>query len=256
MQQPHSTTPNHHSKVGVLLIHGLNGSRDDMNELTAYLTDHGMLTENMLLPGHGTAVRDMLSLGWIDWACAVREEYRALQEQCDHIFLVGHSLGGALALHLAASEEVSGIVTMCAPLHMTSWLIALVRIASSLIQLVPTVREDINDPDARKRYARRAYRWTPLAPIDSLFRFLPKLRAELPHVTVPTLIMAATHDHVVPVRDGYEIYRHIGAQDKQLLILHHSYHVIMKDHDHEQVFAQTLAFIERQLSTTEAEQTA
>ncbi len=41
------------SSVGVLLVHGLNGGRGDMEELAAFLAAHGLLTENMLLPSAG-----------------------------------------------------------------------------------------------------------------------------------------------------------------------------------------------------------
>jgi carboxylesterase len=74
---------------------------------------------------------------------------------------------------------------------------------------------------------------------------LPQLRQELPLVTAPVLVIAAVHDHVVPVRDGYEIYRLLGSAEKQLVTLQHSYHVVMKDHDQEDVFARTLAFVQR-----------
>ena len=53
--------------VGTLLVHGLNGSRRDLAELTAMLQSRGMIAENMLLPGHGTNVRDMMPLGWPVW---------------------------------------------------------------------------------------------------------------------------------------------------------------------------------------------
>ncbi len=59
--------------VGVLLVHGLNGSRHDLEEMEAFLQAHGMLTHNMLLPGHGTHVRDLMAVGWADWAKAVRQ---------------------------------------------------------------------------------------------------------------------------------------------------------------------------------------
>src|SRR5712691_1706326 len=36
--------------IGVLLVHGLNGSRRDLAELETVLQDHGILTTNMLLP--------------------------------------------------------------------------------------------------------------------------------------------------------------------------------------------------------------
>jgi carboxylesterase len=253
-----SSTPQHISHptqqpvIGVLLVHGLNGSRRDLEELEMALQDRGMLTSNMLLPGHGVHVRKMLPLGWHDWAAAVRDELNTLKQRCDVIFIVGHSLGGALALHIAAHEEVAGIVTMCAPLHMHPLTHLAVRIAKHFTPLLPTVREDVHDPDARRRYTRDVYHWTPMRPVESLLQFLPRLRAELPRVTVPALIMTSIHDHVVPARDGREIYRHIGSKEKHLVTFHRSYHVIMKDYDREEVFAKTTAFILRHASSAKA----
>src|SRR2546423_13191892 len=96
--------------IGVLLVHGLNGGRRDFAELELALQDRGMLTNNMLLPGHVTHIREVLSLGWQDWADAVRAELIALKQRCDVVFIVGHSLGGSLTLHIAAHEEVAGSV--------------------------------------------------------------------------------------------------------------------------------------------------
>ncbi|HET8844388.1 MAG TPA: alpha/beta fold hydrolase, partial [Ktedonobacteraceae bacterium] len=156
---------------------------------------------------------------------------------------VGHSLGGALALHVASREDVAGIVSMCAPVHMYAWMKPLIRAARRVAPLLPTLREDIRDPVARRKHGRTGYRWTPMPPIESLMDYLPTLREELPRVTAPALIMVATHDHVVPARDGREIYRLIGSREKNLVTFNRSYHVIMKDHDREEVFAKTEAFI-------------
>lgn len=231
--------------IGVLLVHGLNGSRRDLAELEMVLQERGMLTHNMLLPGHGGHVREMVPLGWHDWANAVRNELQALKRRCDVVFLVGHSLGGALCLHMAAHEEVAGVVTMCAPLHMHPLTHLGVRIAKRFTPLVPTIREDVHDPEARRRYTRDVYRWTPMMPVASMLEFLPTLRVELPRVTAPALIMTSIFDHVVPARDGREIYRLIGSKEKHLVTFHRSYHVIMKDYDREEVFAKTTAFILR-----------
>ena len=239
--------------VGTLLVHGLNGSRRDMAELEIVLQERGWLTNNMLLPGHGAKVRDLMGLGWDDWAQAVDRELRELKQRCDQVFLIGHSLGGALSLHLAAHEEVAGIVTMCAPLHMNPLTPHFVRLAKYITPLVPTIREDVRDPEARRRYSRDVYRWTPMRPVESMLQFLPKLRAELPHITAPALIITSIHDHVVPARDGREIYRLIGSQEKHLVTLHRSYHVVMKDHDREEVFAKTVAFIQRHSQKTAPE---
>ncbi len=40
--------------IGVLLVHGFNGTRQDLTDLETMLQDHGMVTHNMILPGHGT----------------------------------------------------------------------------------------------------------------------------------------------------------------------------------------------------------
>lgn len=237
------TTPTITPKIGVLLVHGLNGSKRDMEELAEMFYAEGMITENITLPGHGTHVRDMLALGWPEWAAAVLEEVRVLKQRCDVVFLIGHSLGGALCLHAAAHEEVAGVITMCAPLHMHPWTKFSIKLARRFTPVLPTLREDVRDPVARRRYTRDVYRWTPMAPVESMLSFLPHLHAELPLVTAPALIMVALHDHVVPARDGHEIYRLLGSAEKYLVTLYHSYHVIMKDHDREEVFAKTRAFV-------------
>ena len=229
--------------VGVLLVHGLNGHTSDMAELQDVLQAHGIITRNMLLPGHGSKVKDMLSVGWEEWVQAVCDELNLLKELCDVVFLVGHSLGGALVLHVAAHEKIAGVVSICAPLHLHPWLKPAVSIGKYLIPLVPTIREDVRDPEARHRYTRDVYRWTPLYPVESMMLHLPQLRAELHHITVPALIITSLHDHVVPARDGREIYRLIGSHEKHLVTLHRSYHVVMKDHDREEVFDKTLAFV-------------
>jgi len=216
-----------------------------MEELAQFLQARDMIAVNMLLPGHGSHVRDMFDLGWSEWSSAVRHALHELQQRCDAVFLVGHSLGGALCLHTAAHEEVAGVVTMCAPLHMYPWTRPLVRLARCITPIVPTIREDVRDPQARRSYTRDVYRWTPMAPVESMLQYLPQLRDELPRLTVPALIMSSRHDHVVPARDGQAIYRLIGSYEKHHVTFHHSYHVIMKDHDREEVFAKTLAFILR-----------
>ncbi|GCE14013.1 alpha/beta hydrolase [Tengunoibacter tsumagoiensis] len=238
--------------VGVLLVHGLNGSLRDMDELAAFLSLNGLYTRLVLLPGHGTHVNDMLAIGWGEWAQAVRDELHQLQEICDHVFLIGHSLGGALCLHLAASEQIAGLITMCAPVHMYPGMLTAIRLTRRFIPMVPTIREDIRDPEARKRHSRDVYRWTPMAPVESMLQYLPMLRAELPLVTAPILIMTALHDHVVPASDGRAIYRMIGSQDKHLVTLDRSYHMIVKDHDREEVFSRTLTFLLRHIIRLQA----
>jgi len=238
--------------VGILLVHGLNGSMRDMEELATYLASSSIVTRNILLPGHGTRVNDMLPLGWPEWSATVKQELQLLKQSCDEVFLIGHSLGGALCLHAAAYEDIAGIITMCAPIYMHPCMLSLVRLIKRITPMLPTIREDVRDPMARRRYTRDVYRWTPMAPVESMLQYLPRLREELPHITAPALIMTSRYDHVVPARDGYAIYHLIGSEEKNIVTFYRSYHLIMKDHDRAEVFTKTLAFIQRHMSKAES----
>jgi carboxylesterase len=242
-------------RIGVLLVHGLNGSQKDFVEMEKRLLERNMVVVNMLLPGHGSKMRDMLNTGWEDWSQAVHEELRALKQRCDVVFLIGHSMGGALSLHAAAHEEVTGIISICAPLYMHPGLKVAVRMVKYVTPLLPTLREDVRDPEGRRLYGRDGYRWTAMRPVESMLRFLPHLREELPHITAPALVMVSIHDHVVPARDGRDIYQRIGSREKHLVTFHRSYHVVMKDHDREELFAKTLAFIQLHASKARPHQT-
>lgn len=237
-------------KTGILLLHGLNGTLKDMAGFEARLQEMGFETRNVLLPGHGTTITELLSLGWEDWATAVEAEFLLLQERCEEIFLIGHSLGGALCLHLAAQYDVAGIVTMCAPIRMPFWMRPAVEIVRKLTPVLPTLREDIHDPLARKKYARGSYRAFPLPPISRMLDFLPTLRRELPQITAPALVMFATHDHVVPARDGREIYALLGSQEKSMEVFLNSFHVIMMDYEHERVFSSLVQFLQKYAKKT------
>jgi len=72
------------------------------------------------------------------------------------------------------------------------------------------------------------------------------LRQALPQVTVPALVVAAHHDHVVPAQDGIDAYKLLGSREKDLLLLERSYHVVTKDVERDLVSARVSEFCIRQ----------
>ena len=83
--------------VGVLVIHGFTGNPISMRGIADTMVAAGHHVEMPLLPGHGTAIEDMLDTTWIDWTAEVTAAHARLVERSDHIVVIGLSMGGALA---------------------------------------------------------------------------------------------------------------------------------------------------------------
>ncbi|MFJ4940988.1 alpha/beta hydrolase, partial [Streptomyces pseudovenezuelae] len=101
-------------EAGVLLCHGFTGSPQSLRPWAQHLAEHGLTVSLPLLPGHGTRWQDMALTGWQDWYAEVDRELRALTERCTSVFVAGLSMGGTLALRLAAKhgDAVRGVVVV------------------------------------------------------------------------------------------------------------------------------------------------
>ena len=83
----------------------------------------------------------------------------------------------------------------------------------------------------------------PLTTSLTLIDLLTEVRAGLDHVTMPTLILYARRDHIVPSLSSLHIYSRIPARHKRLVVFHRSYHGLPMDYDKEQVWQLTTTFI-------------
>jgi carboxylesterase len=227
-----------------LLMHGFNGEPVDMWELEGRLRELDYAPKNLLLPGHGTSMRDFAAHGWSDWLGHVRDETRWALARGERVVLVGHSMGAAVGLAVAAAEpRVSGVVALCPPLRLSPTMLRVVRAVRRFVPYIPSGPEDVRDRrGARQRYARNAYTWTAMSAVESLMTALPDLHQALPYVRCPTLVVCARNDHVVPMRDGLETFQLVGAEEKELMVLEHSYHAVTKDVERHLVFERVLRF--------------
>src|SRR5207302_6453028 len=99
----------------------------------------------------------------------------------------------------------------------------------------------IEDPVARERHL--SYARSPVDATASLIEFLAHVRASLPRVRVPSLIIYARHDHVVPGLSSHYIYSRLGTRHKKMVVLHRGYHIVTVDTDREKVYSAICSFI-------------
>jgi len=92
---------------GFVLIHGLTDSPYLLRSVAESLHDGYpcALLRGLLLPGHGTVPGDTLKVGREEWRAAVSYGVESLRAEVDDVYLVGFSLGTALALDYADSHR-------------------------------------------------------------------------------------------------------------------------------------------------------
>lgn len=225
----------------VLLIHGFMGTPAEMRPLGTAVADAGITARGVLLPGMGSDIERLECVGRDDWVQAARQAFDNLASQFQRVSVIGYSLGGAVALHLAASRTVHQLV-LIAPLwkllggHPS---VLLLPVAKRVVkQFRPFAKADFRDPGVRQFFegsmssvdlddpaVQRELRQqssVPTATLDELRQTAAACDDLASRVTAPTLVLQGTDDTAVHAKDTRRL---LGQLRGEL-----AYHQIPGDH--------------------------
>jgi carboxylesterase len=230
-------------RIGVLLSHGFTGSPASMVPWGQYLSEQGYAVSVPLLPGHGTRWQDMTGTTFADYYAAVEKAFADLQARTDAIVVGGLSMGGCLALWLAAlrPRDVAGVVLVNPAVASTNKQLLAVPLLKHVVPAMSAIGNDIKKPGV----SEGAYPKTPLKPLHSMVQAWKQVREDLPKVTAPLLLFRSAEDHVVDPSSGKIIMDNVSSRDATERVLANSYHVATLDNDAPQIFQESAAFIRR-----------
>jgi carboxylesterase len=240
--------------LGAVLVHGFTGSPYEMHYLGEQLSRAGIAVHGLRLPGHGTTIEDLDRTTWQDWAEAVEDAFDSLRLVCGQVAVVGQSLGGLLALHLAAHRpDVAAVGSLATPL----WLEGLgakvadwaARGALRWPAIPKLVRTDVRDPRVRRE--NPCYEQIPTKALGELARFMKLVGGELGQIRQPVLVLHGRKDHTAPVACARRIAE--ATRAVRLRILPRSYHLIAADVERDIVAAEVADFIRRNASVKPGE---
>lgn len=118
---PFNWRPSTKATTGILFIHGLYDSPYSLMDIAKKCVEQGYLARGILLPGHGTRPGDLLHTQYQDWLNAARFGIESLFKEVEQVFVVGFSLGGAIAsMMLHEYPSIRGGI-LFAPLFHTQW---------------------------------------------------------------------------------------------------------------------------------------
>jgi carboxylesterase len=233
--------------IGVVCVHGFTGTPYEMRYLGDQLARAGFHAHGLRLPGHGTRVEDLDATHWYDWARAVEDAYDTLRMRCGQVAVVGQSLGGLLALHLASRRpDVAAVATLAAPLWLEGLGARVARWAADgvlrRIKAIPKLRgSDVRDKRVRAEIP--SYRAIPTRALAELSAFMRVVDGGLDRIAQPVLVLHGQHDHTAPVACAARIAQRTHAVRTR--ILPRSYHLIATDVERDVVAAEVIDFLRR-----------
>lgn len=233
------------AQTGLLLLHGFSATTAEVRPLARLLNQSGYTVAGPLLPGHKTTPDDLNACRWPDWADAAEKAYRELRGECDRVIVGGESMGGLLALHLAAGHpEAAAILTYAPAIRMP-----LARVISTRL-LAPFVKyfKPGAGPPTAVDALWQGYAVRPARALMQLYDLMEVVRLELPGLRQPLLVIQGRRDTTLDPRGAESLYSRVGSPVKELHWLEGSTHCVVLDQELPAVADLTLKFVAKTIN--------
>jgi acylglycerol lipase len=236
----------------VLIVHGYAEHSDRYRHLADFLAHTSYAVASFDLRGHGRSQGERTFINHFDeyltdldlFLERVRQRHPGLP-----LFLLGHSMGGAIAALFAITRQptIQGLVLSGPALQAgdgnPAILIALSGLLGRLFPRLPTVALDSTavsrDPVVVQRYQTdpMVYHGKFLARTAAeLLSAMNRIQAGWETLTMPLLVMHGTEDRLAHPTGSKQLHAHARATDKTLKLYQGLYHEIFNEPEQEQVF--------------------
>ncbi len=222
--------------IGVLLIHGYAASPPEVRPLGEFLYKNGLTVYGVRLKGHGTSPYDLAQQTWQEWYSSVLLGYDILCKYCDIIFVAGFSMGGGLALNLAADkgESIRGVISISAPIIIKDKSIVLVPFVDNINKLLkrfPYIEGIKNFIKGNPENPHINYMYMPISSLSELRKFIEYLKSQLVNIYQPTLVIQGKGDSTVDPKSAVAIMESIFSKKKELYEVDSDGHVIIMENN-------------------------
>ena len=232
---------------GALLLHGFGDTPQTLTLLAKRLKAARYGVYAPLLPGHGRSMDAFTKSGADEWAEAARTAFAEMRRRHRSVSVVGLSMGGALAVALAAEVgDLPALVLIAPYIKMprslraaasTHWLWGRFAGKMSAQNL-----QSIHDPIEREKSL--AYGSVTGSALYQLLKVVRRARKALPSVTAPTLLIQSRDDPRCLPRGAEQAIRKLGAREKKLVWTEGAGHVITVDYGRERVYAEVRSWLD------------
>jgi carboxylesterase len=226
--------------IGCLCIHGFTGAPFEVAPLVDYLKERTDWRFSVpTLPGHGETL-DLKGVHYHDWIAHAEKSLKDLMETCDTIYVIGFSMGGLIASYLATHYPVKRLVLLSA----AAYYVNPKQLSMDIKEIVKdSFKGNLASNELFIRYKRKI-KATPLSATLQFRTLVSKVRPLLGEISIPTFIAQGESDGIVPPKSAQYLYQRIGAQQKKLIYIKNSKHLICHSDEREQLFAEVIQFLD------------
>ncbi len=225
---------------GCLLIHGFTGSPHEVEPLAEHIKKLGFFTLTPILAGHNGSKRDMKSYTWLDWIGSAEDALTELKRKCKTVDIIGFSMGGLIAAHLARKYEVRRLVLLSAAAYYMNHA----QMIKDLMLCLKNESDNDEMKDLFKRYYEKA-KETPIISVWNFRKLVRNLRPAFSQVSIPSLVIQGECDNLVVPRSADYIYNQLQSTWKELVYFPKSKHIICHDCEKELLFETIESFLEK-----------
>jgi carboxylesterase len=192
----------------VVCLHGWRATPFEVRRIAEACAERGIDAAGPLFPGHGfreveAQRRGILTFSAQEALDTVRSEVsRCRALGYERVLLCGQSMGGALALAVAAETEVDALA-VCAPAIELPFESALAEHLADSRDCVP-----IEDEETFENYS---YRFDPLGGLLALDLIARAGREGIARIRCPVLVLQSHGDTTIPITVGDRIEREAGG---------------------------------------------
>jgi carboxylesterase len=229
--------------TGVLLLHGLTATTNEVRRLARQLYGWGYTVSGPLLPGHGTTPEDLNQTEWIEWVQAAESAYFQLLGHCDHVFVGGESAGAVIALYLASTHpEICGILCYAPAVKLAMKSIDRIRLFLSAPFVSAVPKGSISSSSNWQGYPVN-----PLKASIELLHLEDEVIGRLSNIEQPLLVVSGKLDKTIDPAGVDILCAGVRSKIKERYVMEESSHVVLLDSELDQVVALTLNFMEQAL---------
>ena len=213
-----------HSNTIVVFVHGFMGTPDQFADMMESVYESGISAVSILLPGHGKTGYEFAKCSVEDWEMHLRSELVCYQNY-ERIYLVGHSIGGLLALNASTEFNIKGVVALSTPLkiHLLNPVACLKKAKLLFLKKNHEIKASYrNAMGIGKPFYRTVPLWSSV--MFQPYRLMRKSAQMLSRVTVPTLTIHSKNDETTAFKSA-EMFEGLLVNSKhEAIVLENAWH--------------------------------